>query len=72
MNLLIAVVAVWTLVDQWPFRWLAWVWLIIVSLPFLAMVLAIWSLIATARWIAAPFSHQRGQAVEVESMAEEP
>jgi hypothetical protein len=33
-----AVLVVWTFLDQWPFRWLAWLWVIVVSLPFLAIV----------------------------------
>lgn len=41
MSLLLAVVFVWALIDRWALRWLAWLWLILVSLPFLAIVLAL-------------------------------
>ncbi|HEY4313311.1 MAG TPA: hypothetical protein VGN12_27925 [Pirellulales bacterium] len=70
MNLLLAVVLVWTFIDQWPLRWLAWAWLIIVSLPFAVLVLTLWSLIAGGRWIGASVGRLCGQSIPVDSVVE--
>ncbi len=70
MNLLLAFVIVWAVIDQWPFRGLAWLWLITVSLPFLVMVLVVWSVITGCKGIAAKLSRLR-DAVVTQSIAED-
>ncbi len=70
MNLLLAVVIVWGFIDQWPCRWLAWAWLIIVSVPFAVLVLAVWSLVASGRWIGRVIGRRYGQSIPVDSVVE--
>jgi hypothetical protein len=45
------VLVIWTVQDQWPFRWLAWLWVVVASLPFLVLVMLCLGLIGSCRAI---------------------
>jgi hypothetical protein len=45
------VLLIWMVLDQWPFRWLAWLWVVVVSLPFVVLVMLGLGLIGCCRAI---------------------
>jgi hypothetical protein len=53
---------IWSVLDQWPFRWLAWLWLIVVSLPFLIIVGLGLAVIASSTWLFRLSAAQRNVA----------
>jgi hypothetical protein len=53
------VLVIWTVLDQWPFRWLAWLWVVIVSLPFLVLDMLDLGFIGSCRAIGTATTRRR-------------